>query len=862
MAHQAEGRVVAVVFLSSLVATAGLGLVGNAQQSTDPFAIDATRTHRVATARTATGERQGASPAGIPLPGTAPPPDHRPAVLVAAPAGEPPPSRPAEADDFLIDAVDSAPLMLPAAVDGRAFGIVLVQHTTDDAPAALVVPLPEAGPATEPMSLRADQRGPDADSIDWPEGATGMIPPLDAGSGPRRGPVANWIRDSLEDLKASRGGVVPFPQRQANASAGGRLFDRIRSGERLLSRDRADRQGPRGTPARDQDAAAGGWPTPSPLLHQLDQLAAADRGPGAVWAAEAAAALRGVMATAGPHDPAAADGLAAIRALVDRGTGLADASPDAAAAIRRAALAVQRRQETWSAAAAAARALAAGDGAATPDHDPYAAERIAAGIAPLLQGLERYEASPNPVDAAASARLLDSFEASAIPAAEAFAAVVKNQYAAANIRIAVHQKFMERMLPPTQVTSAPVDDTVLGRQVRGTSRVARSTGVRFTPDADGISVILEVRGDVASRTVTESGPVALTSRGSSSFTVRKPLSVDQGGLQLGQASGSASSRSQLADIQTSFDGVPIMRSLVRNIARNQHDEHLPEAQREVIDKIVSRACREVDQQVEPQLLQAAERIRTQAWGPLVRLGLEPTPVSLETSGGIAMARLRLASEDQFAAHTPRPRAPLGSMLSMQVHESAVNNALDRLGLAGRRLALDALVQLLCERAGVEPHVPEDLPEEVAVTFAAVQPLRVQYRDGVVQVRVALDAVESGRRSWHDIVASVTYRPKSEGRQLYLEREGPVQLGGPGQQGRAEIALRAVFGKIFPKDRPLPLLPEAFVTNPRLADVKVLQAVSADGWLAISLGELPESVARTPAKGASGLPTAARRLLRK
>ena len=312
MAHQAEGRVVAVVFLSSLVATAGLGLVGNAQQSSDPFAIDATRTHRVAPARTATGERQGASPAGIPISGTAPAPDHRPAVLFAAPAGEPPPSRPAAADDFLIDAVDSAPLMLPAAVDGQATGIVLVQHLADDAPAALVVPLPEAGPATEPMSLRADQRGPDADSIDWPEGATGMIPPLDSGSGPRRGAVANWIRDSLEDLKASRGGVVPFPQRQANASGGGRLFDRIRSGERLLSRERADRQGLRGTPARDQDAAAGGWPTPSPLLHQLDQLAAADRGPGAVWATEAAAALRGVMATAGPHDPAAADGLAAI----------------------------------------------------------------------------------------------------------------------------------------------------------------------------------------------------------------------------------------------------------------------------------------------------------------------------------------------------------------------------------------------------------------------------------------------------------------------------------------------------------------------------------------------------------------------
>ncbi len=890
MTQQAGGRIVAVMFLSSLVATAGLGLVGHAQHSGDPSTLDVPRLpegrvnrdgarHRSGPAhptlplpsvpsgqpaqRTASARPTPAPTAARPASGDAPVPSLRPAVLVAAPAGEPPAPLAAPPADFRIEAADAAPLLPPAAsLDGRTMGIVLVQHSSADAPAALVVPLAESGPATEPRSLRADERGPDADSIDWSEAATGLIPPLESSSGARRGPVANWIRDSLDDIKASRGGVVNFPQRQASAPAGGRLIDRIRSGERLLSRERADRQNLRGPQASDPSVATRHWPVPTSLLQPLDQLATADRGPAAVWANECAAVIRRVMATDGPHDPAAVEPLDALRTLVERGTTLANATPDAAATIRRAALAVQRRQVTWNAVRTAAAAIEPAEGAATPDHDSSAGERIAACLPPLLEHLERYEASPTPTDAAACARMLDSLDACGIPEAVAVAEAVRSQYVAANIRVAVHQKFMERMLPPTQVTNAAVDDTVLGRQVRGTSRVAQSTAVHFTPDADGISVILEVRGDVASRTVTESGPVALTSRGSSWFTVRKPLSVDQAGLQLGKASGSAASRSQLADIQTSFDGVPIMRSLVRNIARNQHDEHLPEANREVIDKIVSRACREVDQQVEPQLLQAAERIRTQAWGPLVKLGLEPTPVSLETNGGIAMARLRLAAEDQFAAHTPRPRAPLGSMLSVQVHESAVNNALERLGLAGRRLALEELVELLCDRAGVEPQVPEDLPEDVAVTFAAVQPLRIQYRDGVVQVRVALDAIESGRRSWHDIVASVTYRPKAEGQQLYLEREGPVQLGGPGHQGRAEIALRAVFGKIFPKDRPLPLLPETLVTNPRLTDMKVLQAVSTDGWLAISLGELPESVVHSPAKVAAPLPSPTRRILRK
>ncbi len=114
------------------------------------------------------------------------------------------------------------------------------------------------------------------------------------------------------------------------------------------------------------------------------------------------------------------------------------------------------------------------------------------------------------------------------------------------------------------------------------------------------------------------------------------------------------------------------------------------------------------------------------------------------------------------------------------------------------------------------------------------------------------------------MASVTYRPKAADPQLFLEREGPVHIGGPGRQGRAEIALRAVFGKIFPKERPLPLLPEAFVTDPKLADLKVLQAAATDGWLAISVGERPPATARAtaPAKVATTPSSGTRRAQRR
>jgi hypothetical protein len=135
------------------------------------------------------------------------------------------------------------------------------------------------------------------------------------------------------------------------------------------------------------------------------------------------------------------------------------------------------------------------------------------------------------------------------------------------------------------------------------------------------------------------------------------------------------------------------------------------------------------------------------------------------------------------------------------------------------------------------------------------------RDGLIHLTVTLDALESTRRDWFDIVAHVAYRPVAEGMQVRLEREGPVQLSGPGHQGRLEIALRTIFGKIFPKERRIPLLPETFVTNPRLADLRAVQAVATDGWLAIAL--VPTTMAGGPSQPTTATqPPPQRRLLRR
>ena len=715
-------------------------------------------------------------------------------------------------------------------------------QTVDSQRAATIPPLSIPLPAL-PGGLGAaplpGEPWTDPDGVNWSDVVAS--PSLPSTNGDKR---RNWLGDRRNDSRGS----APAPTV--------RLFDRLRGADRRLAQV-PDRDGGGHTPADSSPPDIRQWPRAVKLEQQLDHLAtlAAETEPVSLWTNQTRAALQSVHDTRGPRDAAADSSLIALGEAVIAGMSLADTTIDVSLAThtRRTALAAARRVAVWRSTTAFFATLDRNPQEVSVNDASAAMTRQATGrtvaeIARLLDGIEQFELETSSADAMAVKTSLGSICGFYPTAARAVARAVEDHYLAPNVRIAVHQRFLETLLPGATVDTAPFQDTVMGREVRGTRTVERTTILRLVPDDDEICFNLEVHGDIASRAITDAGPVSVTARSASAFTVRKPITISPQGLLFGNATGMASNRSHVDTIQTSFDAVPVMGSLVRNMARNQQAEAMPEANREVIDKIISRACREVDTQAEPQLAQMADRIRDRMWMPLVKLGLDPKPVAMQTTPSVATMRLRLAGDTQLAAHTPRPRVTADAMLSLQVHESSVNNALDRLGLAGKRLTLEELIQHVCSQIGVESQIPEELPEGVAVVFAENQPIRVECRDGLVHVHVALDAIESGRRDWYDLVVHVAYKPVCSGQQVFLEREGPVQLGGKGREGRMELALRTIFGKIFPKERRIPVLPEQIANNPKLADVQAAQAVSSDGWFALTLQQRtppPPAIAAPP-----------------
>ena len=144
-------------------------------------------------------------------------------------------------------------------------------------------------------------------------------------------------------------------------------------------------------------------------------------------------------------------------------------------------------------------------------------------ISSLLASLEEFEVNPDAVRATEVRQALAVVEKSGFLEFPTLRQAVIHHYAAPNFRVALDEIFLTRLMPEAPSRTETVRDVILGKPVRGRRVVEQITSVDLTPDADEICFDLTVDGHVSTYAITETGPIALTSRGSGQFTVKKPI---------------------------------------------------------------------------------------------------------------------------------------------------------------------------------------------------------------------------------------------------------------------------------------------------------------------------------------------------
>jgi hypothetical protein len=217
--------------------------------------------------------------------------------------------------------------------------------------------------------------------------------------------------------------------------------------------------------------------------------------------------------------------------------------------------------------------------------------------------------------------------------------------------------------------------------------------------------------------------------------------------------------------------------------------------------------------------------------PLNSLALDPQMIDGDTDDKRFRMRLRLAGEDQLGSHTPRPPAPADSLASVQIHESMINNCIQRLELDGKTFTLPELSKHIATRLN-RTTVAEISPdnEDVTIRFAAKDAVIVRFRDGRVDVTVSIASFAKLPHKWKNFQVHAFYQPEIRGRSAELRRDGILEFS----KG-AEWALRGIFPKVFSNKTPWQLMPERLLKEPKLSDTSITQFVIDDGWIGVSLG---------------------------
>jgi hypothetical protein len=454
----------------------------------------------------------------------------------------------------------------------------------------------------------------------------------------------------------------------------------------------------------------------------------------------------------------------------------------------------------------------------------------------LLAIVERYEADSRMLYAEAIGQLSQRMQWSNDPKLQTLAHDLQQQFRGANMRIALNHEMFNRMIPKQPSIVEPVRERIVGTKVEGRSKTTSDVDIRLLPADDAWQLVLRADGQVLSSTRSDTWPVKVRNAARYEYAAEKVITIGEDGLEVEPTKAAAKGKHQYLGAESKFDRVPFLGAMFRGFAKKENQKSRPQAMAQVRSKVVNKACSRMDSEADPKLEKVEQRFHDFVMVPFEQLALAAEPIDMFTTSDRAVMQLRLANLDQLAAHTPRPSAPADSVVSVQLHETALNNAFAGLDLEGRRMTLPELHKFLAEKFGnPDAPMPEDFPTRARIEFAKHDAVHVSFVEDRLELVLNIRELGHGRDKIQNFQVHAYYRPQLDGLSVNLVRDETLQFAGPQLKTGARFVLHGIMGKVFSRGRELRIVRKTLEDDPRFDGLMVTQLVIDDGWMAMALG---------------------------
>ncbi|QDV67952.1 hypothetical protein Poly24_16580 [Rosistilla carotiformis] len=422
--------------------------------------------------------------------------------------------------------------------------------------------------------------------------------------------------------------------------------------------------------------------------------------------------------------------------------------------------------------------------------------------------------------------------------AYAIAEAINRHYRNANLRVSISAAMLNRLLPEVPAKTQPIRDRVLGASVLGTSHATAELQVHLEPSENAWQIRLRSLGKIDTKTWSRQGPAQLKHVGNANFVAGALIRVDRGGVDIESPDVDVDADNQLRRVRTEYDGFPVLGPLVREYVKQRHDEARSYAQRYSERRMRSQIETELAESLQKQIDEAEKTFSSRLIGPLAALDLSPTVVDLSTTEDRLTARYRLSGDWQLASFTPRPRAPTECMMSVQMHQSTLNNAMARLAPQGEPVLVDAAIRETLQVFGFEGRkATEELPDNVMIQFTSSRPVTVEIHDGRLDLTMRIIRLDqTDGITLRNFIVKASYIPHIDGLRPALVRDGHLNISGPRLSMGDRVAVRAIFNKVLSPNRSLELTSEQLRSHPAMDGLAITQFELRDGWIGFAIGD--------------------------
>ena len=470
-------------------------------------------------------------------------------------------------------------------------------------------------------------------------------------------------------------------------------------------------------------------------------------------------------------------------------------------------------------------------------------------VTELVAAVETYESTGLKTDGKAAAEALTKAQAAAGDAGAGLAVAFRDGYHNYNLRVLVSEGFLNKVVAERRAENGIVDDCILGAKVDGCQTTWTNVGVDIMPSTGVAKLCLYAHGTISSNTQGVTEQATIHTIGNHSFRAEKPILFDGDKFSTEGAGVGVNANNTTVGATTIYDWIPLLGRFANQKAIQAATEKKPEseaiARGKITAQLLPRFNSEVDRkfgtggELNGQLAPAMERLHN--------ANLYPQTKSYYTTDSWLVGDARVAEAGELAGNTP-----VGGLATdgcyVQIHESFLNNAMDRALLAGRTFTEQELINEMTRQISLvvgkeltPPAVPKKEGGEdksLTIMFDANDPVRFKALDGQLVVTVRAAFKQAGKDETIPPQAiSIPLNLVIEGEKLKTTAgdisvravEKPANVAE--QVARAGVIKGRFQEALIPREEDRAFFVDKDGVKLQL---KVEEIVSADGWLTVRI----------------------------